>query len=65
MSGARHYPSLRAEIGRPLEGKERAEKFEMKTTKEYYAEFPGLVRSSVPLYIKSAGRQVCLPPTQL
>ena len=30
----------------------------MKTTKDYYQEFPGLIRSSTPLYIKSAGLQV-------
>lgn len=44
---------------RPLERKERKERFEMKTTKDYYKEFPGLIRSSTPLYIKSAGTQVC------
>ena len=43
---------------RPLERKERQERFEMKTTKDYYREFPGLIRSSTPLYIKSAGIQV-------
>lgn len=59
-AGARHYPALKADTLRPLKGKERKEIFELKTTKDYYKEFPGLVRSSFPLYIKSAGIQVSL-----
>ena len=58
-AGARHFPSLEKERMRPVEQKERMQHFEMKTTKDYYREFPGLIRSSTPLYIKSAGMQVC------
>lgn len=59
-SGARHFPGPE-EVGSRWDvadsDKERAENFEMKTTADFYRDFPGLVRSSTPLYIKSAGIQ--------
>lgn len=31
----------------------------MRSTQDMYKEFPGLIRSSYPLYIRTAGPQVC------
>ena len=58
LAGARHFPEPLEERSAPAEPRERKEKFDMKTTEEFYRDFPGLVRASMPLYIKSAGPQV-------
>ena len=58
FAGARHFPEPLEERSAPAEPRERKEKFDMKTTEEFYRDFPGLVRASMPLYIKSAGPQV-------
>lgn len=59
-SGARHFPRPEDADKREARAdrcRERTEKFEMKTTADFYRDFPGLVRSSFPLYIKTAGVQ--------
>ena len=61
FAGARHFPEPLEERSAPAEARERKEKFDMKTTEEFYRDFPGLVRASMPLYIKSAGPQVWTP----
>ena len=62
-AGARHFPELEASRRQEMiDGRrERAERFEMKSGGEMYRDFPGMVRASTPLYIKSAGAQVISP----
>lgn len=57
--GTRHFPGDTKRM--PPKGRERVEKFEMKPMRDYYQEFPGLVRSSFPLYVRKAGKQVSSP----
>jgi len=59
-TGARHFPAPEGPSRAEVEdsSRERAEKFEMKSGGEMYRDFPGLIRSSTPLYIKAAGIQV-------
>ena len=45
--------------------RERPERFEMKSGGEMYRDFPGRVRASTPLYIKSAGAQVGMTSSSL
>jgi len=58
-TGARHFPAPEGPSRAEVEdsSRERAEKFEMKSGGEMYRDFPGLIRSSTPLYIKAAGIQ--------
>jgi hypothetical protein len=57
-AGKRHFPE---ELPQDcVSVVERHESFEMRSTEDMYKEFPGLVRSSYPLYIRTAGPQACL-----
>ena len=40
---------------------ERPESFGMRSTQDMYRDFPAAVRSSFPLYVRTAGPQVSLP----
>lgn len=55
--GRRHFPEEVPESN--VSVAERPESFEMRSTQDMYKEFPGLIRSSYPLYIRNAGPQVC------
>lgn len=57
-AGARHFPEPQVDRSAAAGLNERREEFETKTAKNYCKDFPGLVRASTPLYIKSAGPQV-------
>ena len=43
-------------------GAERPGEFEMRSSQDMYRDFPALVRSSFPLYVREAGPQVWEPP---
>ncbi len=55
-AGRRHFPEEVPEAN--VSVAERPESFEMRSTQDMYKEFPGLIRSSYPLYIRTAGPQV-------
>lgn len=55
-AGRRHFPEELPESDVAVA--ERQEPFEMRSSQDMYKEFPGLVRSSYPLYIRTAGPQV-------
>lgn len=56
VTGRRHFPEEVPESN--VSVAERPESFEMRSTQDMYKEFPGLIRSSYPLYIRNAGPQV-------
>lgn len=58
--GRRHFPEDLPESLRSTA--ERPESFGMRSAQDMYKEFPVLVRSSYPLYVRSAGPQVCCSP---
>jgi len=55
-TGRRHFPEELPE-GR-VASAERPESFGMRSTQDMYRDFPAAVRSSFPLYIRTAGPQV-------
>ena len=58
-SGLRRLPEVFNNISKKWRPpREREEKFDLKTTKDYYRDFPAMIRASFPLYIKNAGKQV-------
>lgn len=59
-AGRRQFPSAVAteEDDRAFATRSDGIDFQKKTTQECYEEFPMLVRSSFPLYIRTEGRQV-------
>ncbi|KAK9908676.1 hypothetical protein WJX75_001313 [Coccomyxa subellipsoidea] len=62
-TGRRHFPE---EVPEPkVSVAERPESFEMRSTQDMYKEFPGLIRSSYPLYIRTAGPQEPLGEVEL
>ncbi|CAL8461851.1 g1382 [Coccomyxa elongata] len=54
-TGRRHFPEEVPES--KVSVAERPESFEMRSTQDMYKEFPGLIRSSYPLYVRNAGPQ--------
>ena len=57
MTGRRHFPEELRETR--ISTAERPESFGMRSTQDMYREFPAAVRSSFPLYVRTAGPQVC------
>ena len=59
VAGLRRLPEVFNNISKKWRPpREREEKFDLKTTKDYYRDFPAMIRASFPLYIKNAGKQV-------
>ena len=57
LAGRRHFPEELPESR--AAAAERPESFGMRSAQDMYREFPALVRSSYPLYLRTAGPQVC------
>ena len=56
LAGRRHFPEELPESR--AAAAERPESFGMRSAQDMYREFPALVRSSYPLYLRTAGPQV-------
>jgi hypothetical protein len=55
MTGRRHFPEELPEAH--VHTAERPESFGMRSTQDMYRDFPAAVRSSFPLYVRTAGPQ--------
>ena len=56
-AGRRHFPEEVPEED-TVPAEERPESFGMRSTQDMYRDFPAAVRSSYPLYVRTAGPQV-------
>ena len=60
-AGRRHFPEEVPDNG--VSAPERPEAFGMRSAQDMYKDFPALVRSSFPLYVRDAGpqaRPICI-----